>query len=427
MELEIQKTERVEGVIKAPPSKSYTHRAIIIASLAEGKSILHDPLYSEDTMASLNACKALGCDIKDENGKCIVNGAGGVLKTPEDVLDLKNSGTTLRIMTSVSSLAPNYTVLTGDSSLRTRPMQDLIDALECLGVTAFSVRCNGKPPICIKGGFKGGKTSIKGNVSSQFISSLLITSPYAENPVDIDVKGDFISKPYVDMTTDVMEKFGVQLNYDKEKNAFHVDPQTYKGREYTIEGDYSSASYIIGAAAALSGEVTVKNIFKNSKQGDKQILTIVKNMGAQVKVKKDEVTIIGHGELQGTQVNLENSPDLLPTVAALGAVSEGVTEIINVEHARFKETDRIHTCALELSKLGVDVKEKRDGLVIKGGAKSGVVTSHGDHRLVMALSLVGLKVGDLRIKNASVYDVSFPDFPGAMKELGCSVELKSSS
>ncbi len=423
MELEIQKTNTIEGAIKAPPSKSYTHRAIIISSLADGKSILHDPLYSEDTLASLNACRALGCDIKQEDDKFIVNGTGGALETPEDVVDLKNSGTTLRIMTSVAALAPNYTVFTGDNSLRTRPMQDLIDALEGLGVTAFSVRGNGKPPICVKGGFKGGKTSIKGDVSSQFISSLIIASPYAENPVDINVKGDFISKPYVDMTTDVMERFEVNLDYDKENVSFHVEPQTYKGRDYTIEGDYSSASYIIGAAAALDGEVTVKNIFKNSKQGDKQILDIVRDMGAQVKVKNDEVTIVGHGELQGIKVNLENSPDLLPTVAALGAISEGVTEIINVEHARFKETDRIHTCALELSKLGVKVKEKKDGLVIKGGAKGGIVKSHGDHRLVMALSLVGLKVGNVRIENASVYDVSFPNFPEAMKKLGCNVEV----
>ncbi|WP_424355677.1 3-phosphoshikimate 1-carboxyvinyltransferase [Methanobacterium sp. MBAC-LM] len=424
MELEIQKTDKIEGVIKAPPSKSYTHRAIIISSLAEGKSTLNDPLYSEDTLASLDACRALGCEIKKENDRCIVNGTGGVLETPEDVVDLKNSGTTLRIMTSVSALASNYTVLTGDSSLKTRPMQDLLDALKSLGVTAFSSRGNGKPPICIKGGFKGGKTSIKGDVSSQFISSLLIASPYAQNSVDINVKGDFISKPYVDMTTDIMEKFGVSLDYNKKQGSFHIDPQTYKGRDYTVEGDYSSVSYIIGAAAALNGKVTVRNVFKDSKQGDKQILDIVKDMGAEVKVKKDEVTIIGQGELNGTHVNLENAPDLLPTVAALGAVSNGVTTIGNVEHARFKETDRIHTCALELSKLGVKVTEKKDGLVIKGGAKGGIVKSHGDHRLVMALSLVGLKTGGLTIENASVYDVSFPNFPEAMKRLGCNIKTK---
>ena len=339
MELIIHKTETVEGVIKAPPSKSYTHRAIIISSLARGQSLLKDPLFSEDTLASINACKSLGTNIKQNKDSCIVQGTAGNLKTPDDVLDLKNSGTTLRIITSVASLAPNYTVLTGDSSLRTRPMQDLLDALEGLSIKVFSTKNNGKAPICIKGGFKGGKTDIKGNVSSQFISSLLIASPYAENPVDINIKGDFISKPYVDMTTDVMGKFGVNYDYNKENNSFHVEPQNYKSRDYTIEGDFSSASYIIGAAAALEGEVRVKNVFKDSKQGDKQILDIVKKMGAEVKFKKDEVTIRGYGELQGTEVNLENAPDLLPTVSALGAICEGETRITNVEHARFKETE----------------------------------------------------------------------------------------
>lgn len=423
MKLEIQKTELIEGTIKAPPSKSYTHRAIIIATLAEGKSTLNDPLLSEDTLASKDACIALGCKIKEENGKLIVHGSGGSLKTPEDVLNLKNSGTTLRIMTSVASLAPQYTVLTGDSSLRTRPMQDLLDALKGLSVTAISTRGNGKPPICIKSGFKGGLTQIKGDVSSQFISSILIASPHAENPVDLIIKGDFISKPYVDMTVDVMEKFGVHPNYSKQNNSFHIEPQTYRTRDYTIEGDYSSASYIIGAAAALESRVKIKNLFEDSKQGDMQILDIVREMGAHVKFKKDEVVIRGHGKLNGVEVSLENSPDLLPTVAALGAIAEGETRITNVEHARYKETDRIHTCALELSKLGVQLKEKKDGLLIEGGARGGIVNSHGDHRLVMALSLVGLKVGNVRVENASVYDVSFPDFPQNMKKLGCNIEV----
>ena len=425
MELVIQKTDTVEGIIKAPPSKSYTHRALIISSLAEGKSLLKDPLFSEDTLASLNACKSLGASINQEKDSCTVQGTAGNLKTPEDVLDLKNSGTTLRIMTSVTSLAPNYTVLTGDSSLRTRPMQDLLDALEGLSVTAFSIRGDGKPPVCVKSGFKGGKTDIKGNVSSQFISSLLIASPYAENPVDINIKGDFISKPYVDMTADVMEKFGANCDYDKENSSFHVENQRYQSRDYTIEGDFSSASYIIGAAAACEGEIVLKNLFKDSKQGDKQILDIIQEMGAEVKFKKDEVTIRGYGELQGIHVNLENAPDLLPTVSALGAICEGETVITNVEHARFKETDRIHTCAVELSKLGVSLKEKHDGLVIKGGAKGGIVKSHGDHRLVMALSLVGLKVGGVKIENASVYDVSFPHFPETMKKLGCRIKVRN--
>ena len=419
MELTVQRAERVEGTVKAPPSKSYTHRAFIIAALAEGESIIRDPLYSEDTMASLNACRAFGPEVRvdEKDSNCTIKGVGGQLKTPGDVLNVKNSGTTLRIMTSVSALAPGYTVLTGDESLRKRPMKDLLGSLKNLRVSAFSTRDNGMPPVIVKGGFKGGKTEINGNVSSQFISSILIASPYAENVVNLRVKGDFISKPYVDMTLDIMKKFGVQVEYEKSTSSFRIEPQTYKKREYTVEGDYSSSSYIIAAAAALESDVTLKNLPHDSKQGDKLILDIVRDMGCDVKVKRDEVKIFGHGKLKGVDVDLQNAPDLLPTVAALGSISDGITRITGVEHARYKETDRIQTCALELSKLGVKVKEKKDGLLIKGGVHGGVVDSHMDHRLVMALYIIGLKVGDVTIKNASVYDVSFPKFPEIMKKL----------
>ncbi|MDI6644845.1 MAG: 3-phosphoshikimate 1-carboxyvinyltransferase [Methanobacteriaceae archaeon] len=419
MELTVKKTDEIYGVIKAPPSKSYTHRAVIIASLAEGTSILRDPLYSEDTNASIAACRCFGTDIETFDKYCKVEGTSGKLKTPEDVINVKNSGTTLRIMTSVSALSPGTTVLTGDDSLRKRPMQDLLDALKKLKVNAYSTRNNGMPPIVINSGLSGGETCIKGNISSQFISSLLISSTYAKKPVHIKVKGDFISKPYVDMTIDVMEKFGVKVEFEWEKNMFHVDPGVYKSTDYTIEGDYSSASYLVAAAAALRSEVTIKNLFKKSKQGDKIILDIVQEMGAQVKIRDDEIKIISNGNLIGIDVDLSNSPDLLPTIAALGAVAQGKTRIFGAEHARFKETDRIHTSAVELSKLGVKVSEKDDGLIIEGGAKGGVVNSHMDHRLVMALSIVGIKVGNIKIKNASCYEVSFPHFPQVMNKLGC--------
>ena len=191
MELRVQAAERIDGTVNAPPSKSYTHRAFIMAFLAEGISTIKDPLYSEDTLSSLNSCQAFGSHVNQQRSYSKITGVSGKPKTPKNVLDLKNSGTTLRILTSVASLAEGYTVLTGDKSLRTRPMQDLIDALIPLGVSAFSTRNNGKPPIIIKGGFKGGKTDINGNVSSQYISSILMAAPYAENCVDLNVKGRF--------------------------------------------------------------------------------------------------------------------------------------------------------------------------------------------------------------------------------------------
>ncbi len=423
MKLIVGKSQNIAGKIKAPPSKSYTHRAIIISALATGNSILKYPLKSEDTVASLESCRLMGCSIREHGKHWLVEGSSGKLKTPSDVLDVKNSGTTLRMMTSVAALAPNYTVFTGDDSLRNRPMQDLLDALQGLGVDAYSTRSNGKPPIVVGGGFNGGSTSIRGNVSSQFISSLLIAGALSQEGISLKVEGDFISRPYVDMTRDVMNKFGVKVEYDENDNYFQVDPQTYQGTDYTIEGDYSSASYLIAAASILEGDLTIQNLFKESKQGDKLILDIAQEMGASIKVRNDEVKVEGSGELQGIDVNLNHAPDLLPTVAALGAVARGRTTISGVEHARLKETDRISTCTQELSRLGVEVQEKKDGMVIKGGAHPGVVKSHGDHRLVMALSLVGLKVG-ITIENAGVYDVSFPDFPQTMSRLGTSMKLE---
>ena len=416
MELTVGKAENINGHVNAPPSKSFTHRAILIASLAKGVSKIKHPLYSEDTNATLESCQALGIDIKTNVEECLIMGTGGNFKTPEDILNVRNSGTTLRLMSSAASLAPDYTILTGDHSLRTRPMQELIQSLEKLGVSVTSSRGNGRAPLIVKGGFHGGRTSIPGDISSQFISSILITAHYAENPVDLKINGKFISKPYVDITLDIMEEFGVEVE-SIDMNEFHVEPQRYKGREYTVEGDYSSSSYLIAAAAVLDSNLTVQNLKSNSKQGDKFILDIVKDMGCEVNLKKNQVNIQGQGRLEGVDVNLENTPDLLPTVAALGAMAEGTTRIYGVEHARFKETDRIHACALELSKLGVSLKENEDGLTIKGGVKGGVVDSHNDHRMVMALYLIGLKVGGVKIQNASVYDVSFPNFIEVMERL----------
>jgi len=417
MDLVVQATSRLEGTVKAPPSKSYTHRAFLMSFLADDVSRIRDPLFSEDTLSSLNACKAFGSEVNRMDSCCKIHGVAGKPVTPEDILDLKNSGTTLRIMTSVASLAEGYTVLTGDSSLRTRPMKDLLEALSPLGVSAYSTRNNGKPPIIIKGGFKGGESFIRGNVSSQFISSIIMAAPYSEKPVDLHVKGEFISKPYVDMTIDLMNKFGVNVDYDRAHKSFHIEPQMYRSIDYTVEGDYSSASYIIAAAACLDSDVTIKNLMNNSKQGDKLILDIVKGMGCEVKIKNNEVKIKGHGMLNGVEVNLQNAPDLLPTVAALGAMADGTTNISGVEHARFKETDRIHTCSTELAKLGVELTEKKDGISINGGVHGGTVKSHMDHRLAMAFYIIGLKVGGISIEDASVYNISFPDFPEIMKKL----------
>lgn len=422
MDLIVKKTEGIEGNVKAPPSKSYTHRAVIIASLADNISHLKNPLVAKDTCSSVEACEAFGAKIDIKRNAWIVKGVNGKVITPENVIDVGNSGTTLRIMTAVAGLAKYYTILTGDKSIRSRPMQPLLDSLRDVGVVAFSSRNNGRAPIIVKGGYEGGYTEIPGNISSQFISALLIIGPYGSKPLKLKIIGELISKPYVDMTVEVMKKFDAKI--EREKNTYYVEPNGYKSCKYSIEGDFSSASYIVGATAIAGGKVSIKNLFKDSKQADKLILDIISEMGVDVKIKKNEIIVCSDGELHGIDVNLKNSPDLLPTVAVLGAAAKGRTKIYGIRHARFKETDRIAMCAKELSKLGIKVKELDDGLIINGGnIKGGIVDSHNDHRLVMALTLLGLKKG-IKIKNAEAYKISFPDFVKVMKELGCKIVEK---
>lgn len=454
MILKVKKVSNIGGVVKAPPSKSYTHRAVIIASLAQGISNLYDPLSSEDTLASVNACRIFGADIDTSNFNALgnnpnlnsfweINGTEELVNSSKGPIDLKNSGTTLRIMTSVAGLSKNGAIFTGDDSLKTRPMDMLLDALKPIGVIAESLTGNGKPPIAVEPGFIGGKTSIDGSVSSQFISSLLIAGAISEKGIDLEVKGDFISKSYVAMTLDVMEKFGIEIETDLfckhddcdmvdkkcSSTYFSIKPQKYKAIDYTVEGDYSSASYLLGTIAVLGGKITVKNLFADSKQGDMLILSILEKMGTKIKIDSDSVTLTSDGNLKGINIDLHNAPDLLPTVSTLGALANGKTSITGVKHARFKETDRIAKCAEELAKLGCDIKENEDGMEIIGGinlekekSASNKLTSHDDHRLAMAFSLIGLK-HDILIENGNVFSVSFPNFIEAMAEIGVELEL----
>lgn len=438
MILKVKNISEIGGVVKAPPSKSYSHRAVILASLAKGTSKLYDMLYSEDTLSSIRVCEALGAKITNKDNYLEVIGTGGKLhNSSSKPIDLANSGTTLRLMTSVSALSDNEVVLTGDDSLKTRPMGLLMGALKSLGVESESLNDNEKAPILIKPGYRGGETNIYGNVSSQFISSILISSPLSDNGVTLYVLPEFKSKPYVDMTVDIMRQFGVKLlkgyylkheTCDKEHQSCRIDEfkvrkQDYTACDYTVEGDYSSASYLLALIAINGGKARIKNLFRNSKQGDKYILDILQAMGAKIIRGEDYVEIGSAGNLKAIDVDLSNAPDLLITVAVLAAMAEGTTNITGVKHARVKETDRIDTTCRELEKLGCKLVEHEDGMSITGGVHAGVVDSHGDHRLAMAFSLIGLK-HDIKITNGEVFDVSFPNFIESMKELGFELELE---
>jgi 3-phosphoshikimate 1-carboxyvinyltransferase len=424
MDVKVKKSDIGNFTTIAPPSKSYTHRAYAISALARGTSVIKEPLRAADTDSTLGACRAFGTDIKEENGSLVINGTEGSLETPTHEIDVGNSGTTIRFFTSIAALDGQVT-LTGDESIRKRPMQPLLDALGQLGVTATSIGSNGMPPVEVRGGsFTGGRAQIRGDISSQFISSLMITSPYAENPVTIELTTPLRSKPYVDVTLDIMEKFGADIE-NKEYNEFTISTGVYRARRYKVEGDYSSSSYLLALAALCSSKITVKNLSEQSVQGDKAILAILREMGAGVTQKTDSITVEGT-VLEGIEVDLGNTPDLLPTVAALGSAAKGTTTLKNIEHARFKESDRVAACAREFAKFGAKIQEKKDALIIEGAKrlKGGKVNSYGDHRMVMALSIIGLCAeGETVIDNAESVMISFPGFFDALKSAGAKMEI----
>lgn len=420
----------LSGSVSVPPSKSYTHRAVLMASLAadrRGKvSRIRNPLLSRDTNATVDACSAMGAEMERRAGVLTIKGTRP--KVPDDVVNVENSGTTLRFMTSALSLAPQgYVVLTGDSSIRRRPMQPLLDTLGQLGVQTWSSRGNGCAPVIVKaGGMRGGKASIRGDVSSQFISSLLISSPLAEIDTTLEV-ADAVSRPYIEMTLRLSAVFGVKVNNSGYSEFEVASGQEYRAADFTVPADFSSASFIVAAVAMLGGRVRIENLDASLPQGDARIMEIVRLMGAKVAEEKGALVISSDGErLHGGTFDLGDTPDLLPVVASLALRCDSPVEIVGTAHARFKETDRIAIVAKELSKLGVSVKERDDGLKIqpqKGRLGAAPMDAHDDHRMFMAFSLASMLIpGGAPVVGAESLDVSYPTFLDDIKKLGAKVK-----
>ncbi|WP_424357987.1 3-phosphoshikimate 1-carboxyvinyltransferase [Methanocella sp. MCL-LM] len=413
----------VWGSVDAPPSKSYTHRAIAIGSMGHYAKIT-GPLLSADTLATVSACRAFGADVRVAGDTVEIAGVIGKPRVPEDVVDAKNSGTTLRLCSSIAALADGATVFTGDHSLRKRPNGPLIKALNDLGAVCYSTRGTGTAPLVIHGVMKGGRISINGGISSQFISSLLISCPFAKNDSTIVIEGELKSRPYVEVTLEMLEKAGCKIETNFEE--FHIPCcQDYNLGEYRVPGDFSSASYPLAAAAITGSKVTVGNLFP-SKQGDAAILEYLLDMGANVfwDEEKGTVTVQGGG-LHGIDIDAGQTPDLVPTLAVLAACAEGTTHINNAEHVRYKETDRLRAMATELRKMGVKIEERQDGLDIEGGSlKGAAVDGYDDHRIVMSLAIAGLVAdGPTTINTAESVDISYPAFFADLRKLGAKVEV----
>ncbi|MBU0762391.1 MAG: 3-phosphoshikimate 1-carboxyvinyltransferase [Candidatus Altiarchaeota archaeon] len=422
MEYKIIPTGCLSGEVDAPGSKSYTIRAILAALLTDGKTTVRAPLQSRDTQAAYNACEAFGGKITRKKDHIIIKGTGGKIKAPKDVLDTLNSGTTIRIATAIAALSDCETTLTGDESIRRRPIKALLDALNQLGTTSSSA--SGCPPVKIKGPLTGGVCEIPGDISSQYITAILMASPYAKKDVEIKLKTRLKSRPYVDLTLDMLKRHKISVE-NRGYESFHIAcRQKYKPTDYTVEGDYSSAAFILSAAALTKSHVRVNNLFNDSLQADKKIVETLSKMGANAKTYKDHVVIESDGTLNGLTVDLSDSPDLLPIVSVLGAFAEGKTEIVNTGHARLKECDRIHAMAVELKKMGADIVEKQDGLIMKKSKLLGTtVDGWCDHRIIMSLAVAGMhSQGTTKITGAEHVDVTFPNFRELMNGLGAEIK-----
>lgn len=424
MNLIVNKTEKLAGEITISASKSHTIRAVVIASLADGTSKIINPLFSEDTKAAINGCKAFGAKIRQEKNLIVVEGFNGRPKEPKEKLDMLNSGTSINLLTSVAALGNFKVILDGDASLRKRPVLPLLDTLKNLGVSAKSINNNGCPPIEIHGPIKGGETDVYCK-SSQYLSSLLISCPLINNETIIHAK-NICEIPYIKMTLKWLDEFNIKYE-NKNMEYFKIyGKQKYKSFEKTIPSDWSSAAFPICAAAITESDVTIKGLDINDVQGDKKIIDYLRKMGANIRIdnKNNEIKIIG-AKLNGAEIDLNETPDLLPVMAVVACFAKGETKLINVAHARIKETDRIKVMHDELKKMNADVAEFEDGLVIKHKSlKGALVNGHSDHRVIMALSLAGLIAeGKTVIDTAESVSVTYPDYFKSMKTLGADFEV----
>jgi 3-phosphoshikimate 1-carboxyvinyltransferase len=432
------------AAVRVPGSKSLTNRALLIASLANGTTRITNALFSDDSLYFAKALQTLGFDIQlhEENHEMIVHGLGGKIPAKKAELFIGNAGTAARFLSAFLTLGRGEYVVDGDARMRERPIGDLADSLTHLGanlqpITQYAVRSTIHLPLKITAnGLPGGKTSIAGDTSSQFLSALLMVAPYAQSPIEIELATDLNSKPYVDMTIAIMNDFGVQAVRD-EYRFFSVPITNYQlpqslhspvsnspilnslSSTYVIESDATSASYFFAAPAICGGTVKVENISRNSKQGDIAFLDILQKMGCVVTESENSIMVYRPSSIVGLDVNLRDLPDTAQTLAVIAPFATAPTRIRGIASARVKETDRIHAACTELTRLGVRVEEHEDGMTIHPceTMRPAVVQTYNDHRMAMAFSLIGLRVAGVAIENPSCVSKTFPNFFEALDSL----------
>jgi 3-phosphoshikimate 1-carboxyvinyltransferase len=418
---EIIPAKQILGTLSAPPSKAHTLRAIIIASIAKGKTLIKNGLIAEDQEYAMKAMEQFGAKISvsKEKNEIEIIGVNGKPVAPKETVFIGNSGLAVRFLVSIAGLAQgnDYVVLDGVERMRSgRPIQDLLDALGPLGVQAISINGNGCPPIKVKcNSFIGGKTPLAGDKSSQYFSSILIAAPYAKKDVEIETIGQLSSKPYIDVTISSMKEFGVNATCENYKTFKIKSGQEYIGKELLIEGDYSNAAYFFAAAAILNGKVRVTNLKKNSTQGDKFFISALERMGCKVKWEENSVSLDGTNSLKGIgEVDMNDYPDIVMPLAVVAAFAIGETKITNVEHLRIKESDRLTVTVNALKQLGATAECGKDYLLVKGNLgkelHGAIIDSNNDHRIAMSFTIAGLRIPGVKIENERAVDKSFPNF-----------------
>jgi 3-phosphoshikimate 1-carboxyvinyltransferase len=422
----VRRAERLKGEVYAPPSKAYTQRMLIAAALSHGTSKISGPLFSDDTEATLRAVKAVGAKVKAAEDYWTVEGAAP-LKGAQTPIDCGESGATLRFMIPVAALAAEPSVFVLGKSLERRPIAPLLQSLKQLGVEAHSQRLGGKPSIVVQGGgISGGKTTMRGDISSQFISGLMFACPMAQADTEITLTTPLESKVYVEMTAAVLAEHGIKVSISEEFDRLRIPSnQTYQPCGHRVPGDFSSAAFLLAAVAITRSEVSVKNLSYETVQGDKAVLGILKQMGVNGKVCEDHVEINGKGGLlEAVDVDARDIPDLVPVCTVLTCYAKGTSKIHDAHRLRYKESDRLLSLYLELKKMGAQITMDESSLTVKGpcALHGATIDPHNDHRIAMACAVAALGAsGETRIQNAECVRKSYPKFFSDLRALGVEV------
>ncbi|MBF0557450.1 MAG: 3-phosphoshikimate 1-carboxyvinyltransferase [Nitrospirae bacterium] len=407
--------------IMAPPSKAHTLRAMILSFLGEGQTKIIRPLMGDDQKVCLSAIKALGASVSEGIDEVVIAGVSGMPQLDGQRINMANSGVTLRFLTSAIALAKkSFCVVDGNEDMRKRPVAKLVDALGNLGVRVKYLGREGFPPIEVfGGGFRGGTVELDGNISSQYLSSLVIAGACSEHGISVRLTSELVSSPYVEVTIDMMEEFGVNVKQRGPKEFVVEGQQCYRKDAFEIEGDYSSASYFFGASALTRTPLYIGNLNINSKQADKKIVDILRKMGVLITEKSEGYEVENmHSRLNCVTVDMSDCPDIIPTVAVLAAFAEGTTAISGVGHLRYKECDRLAAIITELKRIGIEAESDGSILQIKGGIVKGAdIRTYNDHRIAMSFAMAALREPEINIENKNVVAKSFPDFFDKMQHV----------